>query len=132
MSDNPEHPGGYSRAHRGDSIEVDLPMVRISLRQKGNRMLRTRLGTLLVTASIALVPAIAVTAPAAAAGVSHQVASVSEGSSVVVPMTWYFFGYYRDLRACKEEGNQLMDQGFITNYSCQYRNGRYELYVQYE
>ncbi|WP_117210691.1 hypothetical protein [Allorhizocola rhizosphaerae] len=101
-------------------------------------MLRTGLAKLLVTASIILAPAIALAAPAGAAVApgtaavaSHQGAPVSGDSPVITPMSWHYFDSFDSLRACKDMGNLLYDNNFINNYSCQYRNGKYELWVVY-
>lgn len=97
-------------------------------------MFRTRLGRLLATASLVIAPVIGVAAPASAdiaasAATARSVAAPSTGPIRV--MSWWFYGYYDTLSECKAAGNNLIDIGWINNYSCQYRNGRYELHVVY-
>jgi hypothetical protein len=104
-------------------------------------MLRTRLARVLMTASFVLAGMIATGAPANAGAVAQAsaVTVVAQASAVTVSETatitplseWRFAGYYNTLRECKDEGDYLISINLIYNYSCQYRQGRYELYVQY-
>lgn len=99
-------------------------------------MLRTRLATLLATVSLVVVGLAGIGSPAGAHVVPGTSAVNSSAQPTVAPeftpmSEWMFYGYYPSLRNCKDEGNRLIDLNFIYNYSCVYRNGRYELYVQY-
>lgn len=94
-------------------------------------MRQTRVVQLVLTAALALTGVAGAATAAQAAPASASTATVAHAPSIVENLGWAFAGYYDTLRSCKDEGNFLYDIDQITNYSCQYSKGRYELYVEW-
>ncbi|MEJ3747664.1 hypothetical protein WEI85_30780 [Actinomycetes bacterium KLBMP 9797] len=93
-------------------------------------MLRNRLAKLLLATSVVALGMFGAST-AAHAATPHAAAPAVTSADVGVLSQWFFFDRYATKAECKAMGEDLMDSNFIYNYSCQYRNGRYELYVQY-
>jgi hypothetical protein len=97
-------------------------------------VLRRKLAALLTGASIGLVGLVGTASPASATtttGVGTQAAVVAASSTEFARRSWVHRWDYEHLWECKEHGEQLILAGIITNYSCQYRRGVYELWVIY-
>jgi hypothetical protein len=96
-------------------------------------MSRKRLATVLLTTSFAVGAAFGVAAPASAHGAvatGGARASAVSGEARVLS-EWFYAGIYDTRDQCRAEGEYLIRINVARNYTCTYKRGRYELYVQY-
>jgi hypothetical protein len=99
-------------------------------------MERKRFARLLAIVSLVLAGLVGAAAPASAstgvAGSRSATVSVApaQGEQTERPLSyWYEYGRFQSLGDCKAMGNALVDAGEVINYSCQYWQGEYILWV---
>jgi hypothetical protein len=93
------------------------------------------LGRLMAGAALALVAFVGAHLPASAdtnagapvSAVSYHDSTAPAGDFTV--LSWRYYFTYDTRAECKDIGLSLVEEGLYSNYSCQYRNGRYELWV---